>query len=81
MNTQNSGSKVMQNIVVLVGTLFLLCHALYSIYTGSLSLKGGSDILFAARPVAFSLIAFIEIAVSIYVFWAFLIKKPVIRND
>jgi hypothetical protein len=70
------GKKV-ENFVVLVATCFLLAHAFAGIYFQEISLKGGSTMSWEKSPISFLLIVFIEISVSLFFFWAFLIKKDV----
>lgn len=67
----------MQNFVVLTATCFLLAHAFAGIYFKEITLKGGSTISWDEAPINFLLIVCIEIGVSLFVFWAFLINKDI----
>jgi hypothetical protein len=62
-------------LVSILAAIALCVHAFLGIYNGELMLKGGSDISLSSNPVSFVGIIIIEIAVSIYVIWAFVIKE------
>ncbi|WP_417657146.1 hypothetical protein [Pseudidiomarina aestuarii] len=61
--------------VSLIASLVLMGHAFLGIISGELMLKGGETISFDVEPLSFLAIVAIEITVTLYVIWAFLIKK------
>ncbi|MDM7861650.1 hypothetical protein QTP81_13700 [Alteromonas sp. ASW11-36] len=61
--------------VTIVGAGALLAHAGLGIYNSKITLKGGTTLTFADDTVSFILLVLIEIVVSAYVFWAFVIKE------
>lgn len=61
--------------VSILAAIALFIHAFIGIYNGELLLKGDSDISLNSDPVSFVAIVVIEMAVAIYVVWAFVIKE------
>ena len=67
-------------IVSLLAAIALMAHAFAGLYFEEIILKGGSSISWDASPINFLLIVSIEILVSIYVVWVFLIKSDDVEN-
>lgn len=69
--------NVVHKVVSILAAAVLTCHAIIGLISGSLKLKGGSVITFSNEPISFLGIVTIEVAVSLYVVWAFIICPEV----
>ncbi|NQY19683.1 hypothetical protein [Alteromonas sp.] len=67
--------------VSLIASIVLVGHATLGLINGELMLKGGETIEFDAEPLSFLAVVAIEIAVSIYVVWTFLIARDDSSNE
>mgnify|MGYP003650632972 CR=1 FL=1 len=74
-------SKNWSNLVVILATIVLLVHALLGLVNGEIGLKGGTTLTWNAEPLSYLAIIAIEICVSAFVFWAYLIKKEPEENE
>lgn len=70
----------LNKIVSLLAALVLIAHAVVGLYFQEIYFKGGSSISWDTSPINFLLIVGIEITVSIYVVWVFLIKSDEDEN-
>ncbi|MCH1918771.1 hypothetical protein L9G15_04925 [Shewanella sp. A3A] len=59
--------------VSLIASVVLIGHAILGLIRGEILLEGGSTIEFQVEPIAFIALVSLEIAISTYVVWAFLI--------
>lgn len=71
-----SGKRTINEyILLLLPSLALIGHAMWSIYNGRIVIKGGTEYLYSDSPFKFSAFLTLELALSIYVLYQFLFKN------
>ncbi len=61
-------------ILLLLPSVALILHAMWSIYNGRIVIKGATEYAYADSPFKFVLFVVFEIALSAFVIYQFLIK-------